>query len=75
MSISLAKNPTAKLHLAIASLCLAITGAVVAVLACGGAAPEAPAAPAGTAQSGACAKDTDCKGERVCVNGSCVNPR
>ncbi len=24
--------------------------------------------------TGGCAKDTDCKGDRICVSGTCVNP-
>jgi len=36
-----------------------------------GAAPAA-VAPAGT--NGGCSRDTDCKGERICVQGSCVEP-
>ena len=24
--------------------------------------------------TGGCAKDTDCKGDRICVGGACVNP-
>jgi hypothetical protein len=30
------------------------------------------AAPAGT--NGGCSRDTDCKGDRICVQGSCVEP-
>lgn len=30
--------------------------------------------PARPAVSGGCSKDTDCKGERICVNGSCEDP-
>ena len=39
--------------------------------------PVAPttAVPAGVAGApGACAKDTDCKGDRVCEKGACVAP-
>lgn len=28
-----------------------------------------------TALTGQCAKDTDCKGERICESGQCVNPQ
>jgi hypothetical protein len=34
------------------------------------AAPEAPATPCLTG----CGKDTDCKGDRICVNGACQDP-
>jgi len=27
-----------------------------------------------TGGTGGCAKDTDCKGDRICVGGACVNP-
>ena len=36
-------------------------------------APLAPAAP-GPPPAG-CAKDTDCKGDRICVQGACVDPQ
>lgn len=29
---------------------------------------------ASPATAGGCAKDTDCKGDRICVKGSCVDP-
>lgn len=35
---------------------------------CGEPEPARPTAPSG------CSKDTDCKGERICVNGSCEDP-
>ncbi|MBI5479628.1 MAG: hypothetical protein HY906_12265 [Deltaproteobacteria bacterium] len=40
-------------------------------------APEPPAAapPAPASAPAGCAKDTDCKGDRVCENGRCVEPR
>ena len=34
----------------------------------------APTAPAQAQAAAGCAKDTDCKGERVCVKGECVEP-
>jgi len=37
------------------------------------AAPEASATPATPCLTG-CGKDTDCKGDRICVNGACQNP-
>src|SRR6185295_1738217 len=40
---------------------------VTSISSCAGA-PSRPAVPAG------CAKDTDCKGERVCERGACVEP-
>ena len=37
------------------------------------AAPEASATPATPCLTG-CGKDTDCKGDRICVNGACQGP-
>lgn len=37
------------------------------------AAPQASAAPATPCLTG-CGKDTDCKGDRICVNGACQDP-
>jgi hypothetical protein len=34
--------------------------------------PAAPAPPAGAGTG--CSRDTDCKGDRICVQGSCVEP-
>ena len=40
------------------------------------AAPPPPeAAPPPPPPANGCGKDTDCKGDRICVNGSCVFPR
>ena len=65
------------------------TGSLVIVGACGPKLPDAsqgsypagygspiPAGPPGGPGSsvGACAKDTDCKGDRVCDKGACVAP-
>jgi hypothetical protein len=66
-------------HLAAAArgAIIAITFAVVC--ACGAEveaqapAESAPAAGA-AAPGGACGKDTDCKGDRICDHGSCVAP-
>ncbi len=56
----------------------------LSIVGCGGPAPEAEsptnalgAAPAqgGAAGSGgACTKDTDCKGDRICVKSACADP-
>lgn len=35
----------------------------------------APAAPAGSSARSGCAKDADCKGDRVCLNGRCEYPQ
>jgi Tol biopolymer transport system component len=35
---------------------------------------EAPAQPSDTSESVGCFKDIDCKGDRICVKGACVNP-
>ena len=38
-------------------------------------APSAPAAaPAAASGFAGCGKDTDCKGDRICERGTCVNP-
>lgn len=61
----------ASLHICAAALAFEAALIFVVILACGQ--PQSvesttPAAPV------ACAKDTDCKGERICVQGRCVQP-
>lgn len=48
-----------------------LVGAVQGVQGNAGAAPP----PSAAANAAACAKDTDCKGDRVCDRGACVSPR
>jgi hypothetical protein len=36
--------------------------------------PSAPAQPIAAAKSSGCEYDTQCKGDRVCVNHQCINP-
>lgn len=38
------------------------------------AAEQKPAAKKKAPRTSGCAKDTDCKGERICVSGACVDP-
>lgn len=62
------------LHICAAALASAAALTIVVILACASqqaesAQPTTPAAPV------ACAKDTDCKGERICIQGACVAPR
>jgi hypothetical protein len=42
---------------------------------CAAAPPPAAAQPAPPPATGGCAKDNDCKGDRVCDKGQCVAPR
>jgi hypothetical protein len=39
-----------------------------------GAAPSAASPPGAASSASGCAKDTDCKGDRVCVQGQCADP-
>ena len=76
---------TYRRHLSMFAMAAASIGVLFVVLACGAeqplatdpsAVPAAPApAPAATPASTGCAKDNDCKGERVCEKGECVAPR
>jgi hypothetical protein len=78
----------ARIHLSVASLLAGALGTLAILLACGGGegiaakaetpvTPAAPtsAAPAEPAKTAGCARDMDCKGERVCEAGECVNPK
>jgi hypothetical protein len=77
--------PRARIHLSLASLLAGAIGALAILLACGGSAPPPPpatpaaaappAAAAEPAKTAGCARDMDCKGERVCEAGECVNPQ
>ena len=73
---------TFRSHVCVASMAATSLVALLAVLACSKM-PEpavstpvlAPAAPAATAPaSSGCAKDNDCKGDRVCEKSQCVVP-
>jgi hypothetical protein len=77
----------ARFHVAVASLTAATALALGALLACGGEAPPATGLAAAEAtkaeaakveadkpKSAGCAKDMDCKGDRVCEKGECVSP-
>lgn len=59
-----------RIHLWLATSAVAIASTLYVLLACGGSPPpqEAPAPVA-------CAKDTDCKGDRICERGDCISPR
>ena len=36
--------------------------------------PEAESATPAAGGASACTKDTDCRGDRICTNGACVDP-
>jgi hypothetical protein len=67
-------------HLAAAGLAAAAVTSIAVLYACGGEPLPEAATPATTepapapAGGSACAKDTDCKGDRICDKGQCTAP-
>lgn len=60
-----------RIHVCFATSAVAVVSTLYVVLAC--ATPAAP--PEAAPSSVACAKDTDCKGDRICQQGDCITPR
>lgn len=62
---------SSRTHAWLATSAVAIASTLYVLLACG-APPQNNAA---TPTPAACAKDTDCKGDRICQKGDCITPR
>ena len=64
---------------AIGSFTVAVALSLLSLPGCGAKevadpASPVPAAAPGAPAASACTKDTDCKGDRICTRGACVDP-
>ncbi len=65
------KMTSKRTHVWLATSAVAIASTLYVLLACAATPQDTTAAPTPAA---ACAKDTDCKGDRICEKGTCVSP-